>query len=127
MINSRKIEDLVPDAQIKCRQFLSACSEIGLNVKITQTRRDAEYQNSLYQQGRTVPGKIVTNVDGYKKKSNHQSGQAWDAVPLDSKGQINWTDEKLYRKMADVAVKLGITAGFYWKSFKGDMGHFEIN
>ena len=35
---------------------------------ITQGVRTAEYQNALYQQGRTVPGKIVTNADGYKVK-----------------------------------------------------------
>lgn len=126
MINSRKIEDLVPEAQVKCREFLSACSAVGLNVKIIQTLRDSQFQASLYAQGRTAPGKIVTKADGYKLKSKHQSGKAWDAVPLDSKGQINWTDEKLYRKMADVAVKLGIVAGFYWRNFKGDLGHFEI-
>ena len=42
------------------------------NFKITAGVRTAEEQNKLYQQGRTAPGAKVTNVDGYKLKSNHQ-------------------------------------------------------
>lgn len=42
------------------------------NFKITAGVRTAEEQNKLYQKGRTAPGTKVTNVDGYKLKSNHQ-------------------------------------------------------
>ena len=42
------------------------------NFKITAGVRTAEEQNKLYQQGRTTKGIKVTNVDGYKLKSNHQ-------------------------------------------------------
>lgn len=42
------------------------------NFKITAGVRTAEEQNRLYQKGRTAPGTKVTNVDGYKLKSNHQ-------------------------------------------------------
>ena len=37
------------------------CRAAGLNVLITNTVRDREYQEYLYQQGRTRPGNIVTN------------------------------------------------------------------
>lgn len=47
MINSRKIEDLTPEAQIKCRQFLSACSNAGLKILVINTLRDQEFQKSL--------------------------------------------------------------------------------
>ncbi len=48
--------------------------------------RTAAEQNALYQQGRTKPGKIVTDKDGYKNKSNHQIfgdgfGHSVDLVP----------------------------------------------
>ena len=33
--------------------------------------RSPQKQHELYQQGRTKPGAIVTNIDGYKKKSKH--------------------------------------------------------
>lgn len=125
MINSRKIEDLTPIAQEKCKLFIAECTKNGLKVKIIQTLRDSAYQQSLYAQGRTTQGKIVTKCDGVKNKSRHQSGNAWDAVVLDEDGDINWSDATLYKKMADIAVSLGLVAGYYF-SFR-DLDHFEIN
>lgn len=126
MINSRKIEDLSEDAQKACNLFIRKCTEAGLSIKIIQTLRDAEYQNSLYQQGRTTGaiGKIVTKCDGYKNKSRHQSGKAWDAVVLDDEGDIDWNNAVLYKKMADIAVEMGLVAGYYF-SFR-DLDHFEV-
>jgi len=125
MLNSRKLEDLTPEAQTKCKEFIQKCSDAKIPVKIIQTRRDQEYQASLYAQGRTTPGNIVTNCDGVKKKSNHQSGEAWDAVPVDDKGTILWNDKKKFKQMADIAVSLGLTAGYYFKSLP-DSPHFEL-
>ena len=124
MINSRKVEDLKPDAQNACLAFIRLCTEAGLNIKIIQTLRDAEYQHRLYEQGRTAPGKIVTKCDGYKNKSRHQSGEAWDAVVLDDEGDIDWDNITQYKKMADIGVKMGLTAGFFF-SFR-DLDHFEV-
>lgn len=50
-----------------------AISDSPYDFKIIQGLRTAAYQNELYQQGRTKPGKIVTKLDGYNKKSNHQA------------------------------------------------------
>lgn len=50
-----------------------AISDSPYDFKIVQGLRTAEYQNSLYQQGRAKPGKIVTKLDGYNRKSNHQA------------------------------------------------------
>jgi len=126
MINSRKIEDLTPAAQEKIKELLALCDKNDIKVLVIQTLRDAEYQNSLYQIGRTKPGKVVTNCDGYRKKSNHQSGKAFDIVPVDDKGQILWNDSQKFRQIADLAVSLGLSAGFYWRKFK-DSPHIELN
>jgi hypothetical protein len=126
MVNSRKIEDLVPAAQEKCRALLTLCEKNNIKVTVIQTLRDAEYQNSLFQSGRTKPGKIVTNCDGFRKKSNHQSGKAFDIVPVDAKGQILWNDSNKFRQIADLAISLGLTAAFYWKKFP-DSPHIELN
>jgi hypothetical protein len=125
MINSRKIEDLTPLAQEKCIAWISACKEIGIDVLVYSTYRDAEAQKAEYQKGRRgIPGeRVVTYKDGYKKKSRHQDRVAWDAVPLKGKS-ADWGNTEAYRKMADEAVKLGIQSGFYW-SMK-DMPHYEI-
>lgn len=126
MINSRKLEDLTPIAQEKIKSLLALCEKNSIKVLVIQTLRDAEYQNSLYQIGRTKPGKVVTNCDGYRKKSNHQSGKAFDIVPVDDKGQILWNDSQKFRQIADLAVSLGMSAGFYFKKFK-DSPHIELN
>jgi hypothetical protein len=75
MINSRKIEDLVPEAQTCCKEFITKCDDAGIKIKIIQTLRDAEYQASLYAQGRTTGtiGKIVTKCDGVHNKSRHKT------------------------------------------------------
>lgn len=118
----RDINALNPIAQEACRLFLDECKKSGINVFVTQTLRSAQYQNQLFQQGRTTSGKIVTSLDGYKKKSNHQSGYAWDVAvspPYDL------YDDNILNKAGQVAKRLGITWGGTWTSFI-DKPHFEI-
>lgn len=38
---------------------------------ITEGYRSPERQYQLYQQGRTTAGQVVTNIDGYTRKSKH--------------------------------------------------------
>lgn len=125
MINSRNVNDLQPAAKIACLAHIAACEALGIKTKLIQTLRDAEYQKSLYNQGRTTAGKIVTSADGYRKLSKHQTGLAWDLVALDEHGAILWSDADTYERMAEAAEKLHITAGIRWKSL-GDMDHFQI-
>ncbi|MEF2599722.1 MAG: M15 family metallopeptidase, partial [Fusobacterium mortiferum] len=76
------------------------------DISITCGVRTAEEQNKIYQQGRTIPGKIVTKCDGYKIKSKHQVkadglGYAFDiAVIIDNKS--NW-NKKVFKDVADSA------------------------
>lgn len=126
MLDSRKIEDLLPSAQDKCQEHMNACKAAGINVLLIQTRRDSAYQQELYRVGRRgIPGeKTVTNCDGLKKPSRHQSGKAWDLVPLDKAGKADWKNDAAFETMAKEAEKLGIRAG---RRFKGvDSPHFEI-
>lgn len=85
--------------------------------------RSAKYQNELFQQGRTIPGKIVTYKDGYKHPSNHQTGMAADLVPIGS-GTIDWDDMAFYTYLQHVAHVHGLVSGADWKSFK-DLDHVE--
>ncbi len=64
----------------KMNQVLDAMRILGHPMKPVQGWRSAEYQNGLYRQGRDLPGKIVTDADGYKVLSNHQSGRAVDCA-----------------------------------------------
>lgn len=132
MINSRKLEDLHTKVQPLCQAFIDKCKEQGINVLITCTLRDAEYQNSLYKIGRTVKGQnpkpskpmgdTVTNAKG--GQSMHEYKCAWDFVPLDAKGKADWGNTKAFEACGKIAQSLGIEWGGSWK-FK-DMPHCQF-
>ena len=79
MINSRKISDLHPVMQAKCNAHIRNCLERGVTIIPTSTLRDDEYQATLYAQGRTRQGSIVTNV---KVTGAHGLGLAYVVVPI---------------------------------------------
>lgn len=110
----RDLNSLNPLAKQACELFIQECKKQGLTIGVCETLRTAEYQNSLYQKGRTKPGSIVTNCDGYKVKSEHQSGMAFDFFQ-NIKGK-EW-DKSFYDKACPIAKKMGLDCGYYWKGF----------
>jgi len=72
MPDKKKEPELHPVLLRKIKLVLEAMAVAGMPMKITDGVRTAETQNALYQIGRTKPGKIVTNADGYMNPSNHQ-------------------------------------------------------
>ena len=114
MINSRKIEDLRLIPAAKCRAFIAACAAAGVDVIITSTFRDAESQNALYAQGRTTPGKKVTNAAG--GDSLHNWRVAFDFVPV-ANGKAIWDDAKLWERCGAIAESVGLEWGGSWPKF----------
>lgn len=114
MLNSRDISLLRPDVAANCRKWLDLCKANGLNVLVTQTVRDKEYQESLYAQGRTKPGKIVTNgrVPSFHSE---KAGLAFDFCK-NSKGH-EYDDNAFFTKAAALAKGMGFSWGGDWKSF----------
>lgn len=114
MLNSRDISLLRDDVEDNCRIWLDLCAKEGLNVLVTNTVRDEEYQEVLYAQGRTKPGNIVTNS---KVPTFH-----WDKVGLafdfckNEKGH-EYDDIEFFNKAAAIAKKIGFSWGGDWKSF----------
>ena len=119
MINSRAIDDLRPDVAANCRILLELCKEQGLPILITQTLRDDEYQATLYAQGRTKPGSIVTNS---KTTTFHGCGLAFDFCK-NVKGH-EYDDAAFFAKVAAVAKAMGFSWGGDWKSFP-DRPHLQ--
>lgn len=124
----KKLEGLHPNLQ---NFFMELIKISPYDFSITQGIRTAKEQNKLYQQGRTTPGKIVTNCDGYKIKSNHQIksdglGHAGDIAVLIN-NRITW-NENYYKEVAMTArilmQKYNVEWGGDWKNFK-DLPHFE--
>lgn len=105
-----------------------------IDFSITDGVRTAEQQNLLYQKGRTLPGSIVTNCDGYKVLSNHQIrsdgfGYAVDLYPFVG-GKVRLHDAEglavIALHLKSIAKGLGIKLywGGDWKI--KDMPHFSL-
>lgn len=121
MLKSREIKDLHPTLQRAATEFLKRCTSAGLKVLITQTLRDNEYQDSLYAQGRTKPGSIVTNCKG--GHGPHNFGIAFD-ICQNVKGK-EYSDSSFFKKCGKIWQDMGGTWGGAWKSFV-DMPHMEF-
>ena len=121
MLKSRDISRLRSDVAANCRVFIQRCKAAGLPVLVVETVRDLEYQASLYTQGRTKPGKIVTNQ---KTPSFH-----WDKVGLafdickNVKGH-EYDDADFFRRCGAIGKEMGFSWGGDWKSLP-DRPHFQ--
>lgn len=113
------------------------------DFRITDGARTAEEQFALYQIGRSKPGRIVTNCDGKKAKSNHQIkadgyGHAVDIFPcgvIENGVYRKFTSEEGYdeKKLKLIAnhilavaksKNVNIEWGGNWKM--NDTPHFEL-
>lgn len=131
MINSRKITDLHPKVAVMAAEFVQQCAAVGIDVIITSTYRDNEAQAALYAQGRTAPGKKITNAR--PGQSWHNWKLAFDFVPL-RYGKPVWgtagngidenpadddkDDLELWLRCAMIAESIGLEWAGRWKSFK---------
>ena len=99
----------------------------GYRLIVTEGLRSASYQNSLYQKGRTKPGNIVTACDGYKVKSNHQSGLAVDVAPSNG-AKVDWdAGEEFTDYLHHLARAQGINYGVLKRSGKRiDLWHLDV-
>jgi len=99
-------------------------------VRITHTLRTFEEQDELYAQGRTKPGKKVTNAKG--GDSFHNYGVAADIVLIINGITASWDTKKDFDKdqqsdwmeVVKVFKDAGWAWGGDWRSFR-DMPHFE--
>lgn len=131
-ISYDRIEKLHPNLREEAKLILEEV-EAALTgkgtIRITQGLRTIAEQNELYAQGRTKPGKIVTNAKG--GSSYHNYGLAVDFVLLVD-GKISWDMKSDWDgdKVADwmevvkIFEKYGWEWGGNWKTLK-DYPHFQ--
>lgn len=118
-----KTDSLEPQFRKVVGQLIAAAEiATGLEWIVTSARRTMAEQQRLYDQGRKTPGQIVTKAK--PGSSAHNYGLAADLAPMKD-GKIWWkAPDSVWKQMADAAVSLGLTAGYYFKSFK-DRPHVE--
>lgn len=114
------VNNLVPKLKTLMNKFLVECKKQGIDLIVTQGFRSTLEQNALYAQGRTMPGKIVTNAKW--GQSAHNFGKAFDICFLVNKKASYVGD---WVKVGAIGELCGLTWGGRWKSFP-DKPHFEI-
>lgn len=136
--SKKNLEGVHPDLAFLFRQVVK-----HFDCTITAGLRSDADQAALYAQGRTKPGKIVTQVDGVTKRSKHQVHEtpegkyaiAVDAAPF----PIDWNDIDRFRHFAGfvlgmaAAYGIPVRSGVDWdgdtelddQSFM-DLPHFEL-
>lgn len=119
---SRSAKDLVPKAHQLWIELSQLVMEIhGVRLLLTSTRRSISYQAYLYAQGRTTPGKIVTNAIG--EQSSHVRGEGFDIVPIVD-GKAAWDNHALLDDIGKIGEQLGLIWGGRFKMV--DKYHFEL-
>lgn len=139
----RDMNLLEPEFKSKVEALLAICSSKGVNLLVYYTLRSPQEQARLWKLSRTEDqiakqilffeskgcsflakclkdapfnwGKKVTNaLPGY---SWHNYGEAADLCVIDAQKKAVWNaKDKGYRIMAEEAVKLGLTAGYFFQS-----------
>lgn len=119
-----RLDTLEPDFRLIVEKLIAKTNEAtGRKWGISDARRTMAQQAAIYAQGRTKPGKVVSNAP--PGRSAHNFGLAVDLWPMKG-NDFDWrASNDLFKIMADIAVSLGLTAGFYFKTIH-DAPHVEM-
>lgn len=108
-----------------------AHSCLDLEVRLTSGYRSAKEQNALYAQGRSEPGRVVTNAKA--GQSYHNYGLAVDFVIIhnnktdyDLNSDRNRNDIPDWQELGELGKALGFEWGGDWNSFP-DYPHLQMD
>ena len=122
VINSRKLEDLLPPVRERVERMIAACKAEGIDLLVTSTYRDNASQEALYAQGRTAPGRIVTNARAGQSYHNYRC--AVDVVPIRN-GKAIWdAKDPVWQRIGALGKAAGLEWAGDWKRFK-EFPHFQ--
>ena len=116
MFHSSDLKYLRADVRANCETFLALCREAGLNVKVTETVRDDEYQRYLAANG--YASKTATRPTFHSVKA----GLAFD-ICKNVKGH-EYDDLSFFDRCGQIAKQVGFSWGGDWKSFP-DKPHIQ--
>lgn len=129
MSSSRRLEHLHPAMWPLVERLLASARLEGIDLLVTCTWRSAEEQARLYAQGRTAPGRIVTNAKPGQSMHNFMlRGQpaslAVDVVPLRFGKPIWDSKDALWQEVGDLGQAAGLEWAGRWKRFR-EYPHFQ--
>jgi peptidoglycan LD-endopeptidase CwlK len=116
---SRDIRDLTAATRERAELLLALCQEHGFPIFLTTTVRTFHEQDELYAQGRTMPGRVVTNAQG--GGSFHNYGLAFDFAFV---GSEPFAEEHPWSRVGWLGKGLGLEWGGEWSRLP-DRGHFQ--
>ena len=127
-VSEQRLSQVCPALAIRVRAMSDALVSQGIYIRVVQGLRTVDEQNTLYNQGRTTPGKIVTNCKG--GYSYHNFGLGVDCIPStqdpDQPFAPDWNESHPdWRAMINAGEAQGLNAGGDWRTFK-DYPHFQL-
>ena len=132
-VTKKRIAVLHPSVRDDVRKIILEANQAltgRAQVRVAQGLRTFKEQDELYAQGRTKPGKKVTNAKG--GQSVHNYGFAVDIVLIIDGKTASWDTAKDWdndrksdwMEVVEIFKKNGWSWGGDWLKFK-DMPHFE--
>ena len=102
--------------------MIADCEAEGIELLVTSTYRDNFSQAALYAQGRTAPGRIVTNARAGQSFHNYRC--AVDVVPL-LHGKPVWDSKNsIWQDVGRIGKAAGLEWAGDWQRFK-EYPHFQ--
>ncbi|CAN5724829.1 peptidoglycan-binding protein [soil metagenome] len=119
--SEKTIATLQSEVRPYARALVLKAASMGITIKVISGLRTYEEQNALYAQGRTKPGRIVTNARG--GYSNHNFGIAFDIGVFNGASYV--PESPRYKAVGALGVELGLEWGGNWSTIK-DEPHFQL-
>lgn len=126
---SRDVHDLHPAMQRMLAALRAEAESHGIDFLVTCTWRSPAEQAALYAQGRTVPGKVVTNAKPGQSMHNHMvqghpCSLAFDIVPLRYGKPVWAVSDSLWLVLGELGEQAGLEWAGRWKRFR-EYPHFQ--
>jgi peptidoglycan L-alanyl-D-glutamate endopeptidase CwlK len=119
--SEKVIATLLPEVRPIARTLVQKAAAAGITIRVISGLRSYEEQAALYAEGRTAPGKKVTNArPGY---SNHNFGIAFDIGVFE--GNRYLPESPKYKAVGALGMDLGLEWGGNWKTIV-DQPHFQL-
>ena len=122
------IATLLPRVRPFARALIEKAANQGIIIKVTSGTRSFAEQDELFAQGRTKPGKRVSNARG--GFSNHNFGLAFDVTIFKGstdpeKAKTPVFESPIYKAIGALGTELGLEWGGNWKTIV-DEPHFQL-